>query len=73
MRYDFFITSVQVRKLRGQTIYSGPHNKDVLELNQVPLTPDTKLSQKTLTVSKSSTQQKQLMGCMNGVTGFWPF
>lgn len=40
-----FITPIQVRRLREQTIYSRPHGKDVMELepHQVPLTPDTKL------------------------------
>lgn len=62
-----------MRKLREETIYSGPHSKDVQELepHQVPWRPDTKLLAIHYLI-KSPTQQKQL-GCLNGVTGFWPF
>lgn len=69
-----FITPIQVRRLREQTIYSRPHGKDVMEVepHQFPLTPDTKLLP-THCLLKSSTQQKQLIGCLNGVTGFRTF
>lgn len=69
-----FVTPIQVRRLREQTIYSRPQGKDVMELepHQVPLTPDTKLLP-THCLLKSSTQQKQLMGCLNRVTGYRTF